>query len=418
MENRLFARQLAPRILAALRDNPVVLLNGARQVGKSTLAQMLLEQGHKAQYLTLDDPTTLTALHEDPRAVLEAIEGNIIIDEVQRAPEVFRAIKGIIDKHRTPGRFLLTGSANVLRAHMLSESLTGRMEILTLYPFSQSEIENSSGNLVDSLFQSRFPANLKLAPETPEGLRRRMLRGGYPEPVHRKDQGRRQAWFRSYLTTILQRDIRELANIEGLSMMPRLLASLASRSGSLLNYAAIAAESGIPQSTLKRYLSLFEASYLVGTAPAWSVNIGKRLVKSPKLYMLDIGLALAVLGADANRLVRDPEMSGRMFETFIFTELLKLVSWSENTPRLFHFRTHVGDEVDFILERDDGRIVAIEAKSGTSIRSETLKTMTLLKQDQKKRFHRGVVLYGGKEIMPLGRDLFAVPVSALWSKEG
>jgi uncharacterized protein len=414
MENTIYPRLIAPRALAALKDSPVVLINGARQVGKSTLVQMLLKKGHRATYLTLDESTTLSALHSDARAFLEAIDGNVIIDEVQRVPEIFRTIKAMVDERRTPGRFLLTGSANVLLLPKLSESLAGRMEILTLYPLSQSEIEGSTVSLLDILFRNRFRADIPLSVESAEGLNRRLIRGGYPEPVLRPDQIRRRKWFDAYLTTILQRDIRELANIEGMQLLPRLLASLSSRSGSLLNYAAIAAESGIPQSTLRRYLSLFEASYLVGEVPPWSVNIGKRLVKSPKIYLMDTGLALGVLGADQDRLGVDPELRGRMLETFICAELLKLASWSSEQMRLFHFRSHAGDEVDFVVERSDGKIVAIEVKSQKSIGTEAFKGLRLLQQQQKNRFHRGIVLYGGKEVVSFGPDLFAVPIPSLW----
>jgi hypothetical protein len=375
---------------------------------------MLLKQGYRATYLTLDESTTLSALHTDPRAFLEAIDGNIIIDEVQRVPEVFRTIKAMVDEKRTPGRFLLTGSANVLLLPKLSESLAGRMEILTLYPLSQSEIEGSTVNLLDVLFRSRFPTDFTVSVEGPEGLNRRLIRGGYPEPVLRPDQIRRRKWFDAYLTTILQRDIRELANIEGIQLLPRLLASLSSRSGSLLNYAAIAAESGIPQSTIRRYISLFEASYLVGEAPPWSVNIGKRLVKSPKIYLMDTGLALGVLSADHDRLGVDLELRGRMLETFVYAELLKLASWSNQQMRLFHFRSHAGDEVDFVVERSDGRIVGIEVKSQRSLGSESFKGLRLLQQQQKNRFHRGIVLFGGKQTVSFGSDLFAVPIPALW----
>jgi hypothetical protein len=291
------------------------------------------------------------------------------------------------------------------------------MEILTLYPLSQSEIEGSSSSLLDVLFRSRFPTDITVSLESAEALNRRLIRGGYPEPVLRTDQIRRRKWFEAYLTTILQRDIRELANIEGIQLLPRLLASLSSRSGSLLNYAAIAAESGIPQSTLRRYISLFKASYLIGEAPPWSVNIGKRLVKSPKLYLLDTGLALGVLGADQDRLGVDLELRGRMLETFVHAELLKHASWSIGQMRLFHFRSHAGDEVDFVLERSDGKIVGIEVKSQQSIGSESFKGLRLLQQQQKNRFHRGIVLFGGKQTVSFGSNLLAVPIPALWMEE-
>jgi len=291
----MFTRNLSSRVLAALADTPVVLLHGARQTGKSTLVQRLVSHDYRARYVTLDDPTVLAAARADPAGFLAALEGPVALDEVQRAPGLFLAIKAQVDRGRHAGRYLLTGSANVLMVPKLSESLAGRMEILTLWPLSQGEIEDHRENFVDVLF-GHGSITLEEGTEGGSDLTTRMLRGGYPEACRRSTWARRRAWFDSYLATILQRDVRDLANIEGLAAMPRLLAFLAGRIGSLVNHAEVSRSLAMPQSTLKRYMVLLAATFLVHTVPPWSGSLGKRLVKSPKLYLIDTGLVASLLG--------------------------------------------------------------------------------------------------------------------------
>jgi len=253
-------------MLDALADTPVTLLVGARQTGKSTLCRAIAERDHPARYLTLDDAATLAAAHADPVSFITAIEGPVVLDEVQRAPELFRAIKVQVDRRRTPGQFLLTGSANVLVMPKMSESLAGRMEVLTLWPFSQGEIEQTAEGFLAAVFGSK-----PLRPPPSAGSRRqviaRAVRGGYPEILQRIDAARRRAWFGSYLTTILQRDVRDLAHIDGLTQMPRLFELLAARAATLLNYAELSRTVGWPQTTLKRYMALLEATFLIHSIP-------------------------------------------------------------------------------------------------------------------------------------------------------
>jgi predicted AAA+ superfamily ATPase len=406
-------RHITSSLLAALSDSPVVLLHGARQTGKSTLVQHIAATDHPARYLTFDDATVLSAATADPAGFLAGTEGPVALDEVQRAPELFRAIKADVDRHRRPGRFLLTGSANVLMLPKLSESLAGRMEVLPLWPLSQGEIAGHREGFVDLLFNGGLS---KFRPGTKEetDLVERILRGGYPEAHSRKEWNRRRAWFNPYVSTILQRDVRDLANVEGLSAMPRLLTLLASRAGALLNHAEVSRSLGIPQSTLKRYMALLEATFLIQLLPAWSGNLGKRLVKSPKLYLNDTGLLAGTLGQGDEKAFRDSQLLGPLLENFVVAELRKQISWSMTEPSLFHFRTLTGQEVDVVLESPSSDLVGIEVKASATVDARDFRGLHALAEQVGKRFRRGVVLYSGRETVPFGKDMHAVPLDALW----
>lgn len=407
-------RNITSEVLAALADTPVVLIHGARQTGKSTLARQIAASEHPARYFTLDDATVLAATQMDPDGFVRALDGPVVIDEVQRAPELFRAIKAVVDLDRQPGRFLLTGSADVLLLPDLSESLAGRMEVITLWPFSQGELEGRAERFVDALFEAELPS---LAPEGTEkevGLWERVLRGGYPEVVARSSSRRRRAWFNAYITTILQRDVRDLANIEGLTTLPRLLALLAARSASLVNYSEISRSSGLPLSTLKRYMTLLEATFLLRTLPAWHANIGKRLVKAPKLLLNDTGLVAQLVGLSEVRIETDRTRLGALLENFVAIELVKQITWSERQPSLYHFRLQTGREVDLVLEDATGRLVGVEVKAGASVSGSDLKGLRALAEARPEAFHRGVVLYTGEEVVSFEPNLQAVPVQAVW----
>lgn len=407
-------RHLATRILEALADTPVVFLNGPRQSGKSTLAQTLARQEFSADYLTLDDATTLAAARSDPEGFLAGFEGPIVIDEIQRAPELFLAIKAKVDRDRKPGRFLLTGSADVLLMPNVAESLAGRMEILTLWPFSQGEMEKVREGFIDAVFLSphlsRQYHRIKFSQ-----ISERILRGGYPEILTRQADSRRTAWFGSYITTILQRDIRDITHIEGLTALPRLLALLAARTASLTNFSEISRACAIPQSTLKRYMIILETTFLLQALPAWSGNLSKRLVKAPKLVIGDTGLITYLLGLNQDRLLHDPILAGHVFENFVIMELKKQLGWNRTEVRLFHFRTQNGQEVDIVLEDLSGQVVGIEVKSSSSVKTDDFKGLRLLREAIGKRFVRGIVLYAGSEFVPFGPELYALPLSALWS---
>lgn len=408
----MFQRFLGTPLRQALRDRPVVLLTGARQTGKSTLALQTAGARHGMAYVTLDDATMLAASKADPEGFVRSFRGAVVIDEVQRTPELFLAIKAAVDRDRRPGRFLLTGSANVMTLPRASESLAGRMEILNLWPLSQGEIDGSKEAFVDALFSRRSDA-FSARPQPWRRMLERMLRGGYPEVV-RLAAGRRGAWFGSYLTAILQRDVRDLAHIEGLTQMPRLLALLASRVTSPLNFADLSRAVAIPQSTLKRYLTLLEATFLLHPLPAWLGNLGKRLVKTPRIMLNDTGLLAHLIGTDWRRLAEDRTLAGHLLENFVFLELRKQSAWSRARPAFFHFRMQTGQEVDLVLENSAGQIVGVEVKAAASVAGSDFLGLRALASEAGERFVRGLVLYDGERSVPFGPGFVAAPLSAIW----
>ncbi len=413
-------RHITSEVREALADTPVVLLNGARQVGKSTLAQSLAAEGfggaETARYLTLDDATVLAAAESDPDEFVRSLDGPAVIDEVQRAPSLFRAIKAVVDTDRRPGRLLLTGSADVFLLPDVSESLTGRMEVLTLWPFSQGEIEGHREGFIDALFGDKLPRAVEGEPVDTGDLWGRVVRGGYPEALTRASAKRRARWYEAYVTTILQRDVRDLASIEGLTQMPRLLQLLAARTGALMNYSEVSRSSGIPNSTLKRYLALLQATYLVRELPAWSANLSKRLVKSPKGLVTDTGLASQLVGAtgEGGGSGAAGAARGGLVETFVAMELEKQRAWARRRVSLHHFRTSAGQEVDGVIEDAAGVLVGVEVETASSVSGSDFKGLRTLQEARPDTFHRGIVLYGGSEVVTFGERLHAVPVAALW----
>ncbi len=405
-------RNITDSLLEALRDRPVVLLNGARQTGKTTLVRSL-GSGYRAAYYTLDEAPVLTAVSSDPAGFLSGVEGPVIIDEIQRAPALLLAIKAAVDRERRPGRFLLTGSADVLSLPKVADALPGRMEIFTLWPLSQGEIEGVREPFLEWLFSAALPTTTRLAVPFRD-LAGRMVRGGYPEIQILASDARRDAWFASYVTAVLQRDVRDQSAIASLSELPRLLSLLAARGASVLNTAELSRSSGVPWQTLKRYLALLERSYLIQKLPAWLSNRGQRLVKAEKLIMVDTGLMTHLLGVDADRLVADQGPLGGVLENFVIMEVIRQVSWSTVRPRAFHFRTHVGREVDLVLEDRRGRVVGIEVKRASSVDKADFKGLEALREEAGRHFWRGVLLYGGDQAVPFGERLHALPIPALW----
>lgn len=410
----MFTRHIQRLLLTALADTPVVLLNGARQTGKSTLVRALADSLYPARYLNFDDATTLAGARYDPVGFINGLTGAAVLDEIQLAPALFPAIKAAVDRERRPGRFLLTGSANVLLLPRLSESLAGRMEILTLWPLSQGEMRGQEEDFVDRLFAPQWQWTLQERLQR-DALYQMLVQGGYPDSLQR-DEERRRAWFGAYLTTILQRDVREMSNIEGLTDLPRLLTLLATRTGALLNLADISRGIDMPQTTLKRYVTLLEATYLIRLLPPWSTNLGTRLVKSPKLLLSDTGLLCYLLGLNEERLHNDSNRVGGILENFVVIELSKQATWSRTKPQLFHFRTQTGQEVDVVLENAAGDLVGLEIKASATVTSGDFRGLRALAELTKARFRGGIVLYTGGEVVPFGPNLAAVPLTQMWQR--
>jgi predicted AAA+ superfamily ATPase len=416
----MYPRHLTHNLLTALGDTPIVVLHGPRQAGKSTLAQHLAEHGHPARYITFDNATSLATARTDPTGFLAGAPGALVLDEIQRAPELVLPIKADVDRDRRPGRFLLTGSANVMQLPKLADAFVGRMEIHTLLPLSQGEIESVREGFIDALFAARLPplshsAAPKVGALPKADLARRIFAGGYPEALARRDPEQRHRWFESYLSTVMLRDIRDLSNIEGLVDLPRLLVAVAGRAGGLVNYAELGRDVGLNQITAKRYLTLLTATFILRPVLPWFTNRIKRVVKSPKMYFGDSGLLAHVLGATPDRFGTDGKLSGTLLENFVATELLKQISWSRAKPSLWHFRDHRGNEVDFVLEPRVGRhIVGIEVKSKATLDADDFRGLRVLAEAAGERFHRGVLLYTGVESLPFGKQMYALPITALW----
>jgi uncharacterized protein len=404
-------RNLSNQIVASFSDTPVSLVVGPRQSGKSTLVQMELDAS-KIPYITLDDPTHLQAAKADPLGFLEHLNHHVIIDEVQRALELLLPMKMLVDRRRDQVGFVLTGSANVLNLPKVADSLAGRMEIQTLWPLSQGEIEGRKEHFLDVLFSDGA------LPEVPpcdyRSLVERMTVGGFPEPVLRKNTKRRAQWFKSYLNALIQRDVRELAHISHLAALPMLLDFLATRVSSLLNTADISRMSGISATTLKRHLTLFENIFLTVRLKPWFVRSDKRMVKTPKLYFNDTGILCSLLKLDAHTLLNQRASAGPVFENFVVMELIKQSAWSDCSPALFHFRNHSGDEVDIVLEANPHKLVGIEIKLAAQVHTDDFKGLKKLQDMAGDRFHRGIVLYTGSQVVVFSKQLTAVPVSALW----
>lgn len=407
----LVPRKARNLIAEALSDTRVVTLNGARQAGKSTLARLVVQACPDAVIRLLDDPATLRAARDDPAGFVEH-DGLMVIDEVQLVPELFRSIKVAVDTDPRPGRFLLTGSAQVLALRQLPDALPGRMEIIELWPFSQGEIDRSPDAFIDAAF-AHGPALSRTSALRKRDYLERVVRGGYPEAVRRSPR-RREAFFDSYLTNLIERDVKELAVIERRSDLRRLLALLAGRSGGLLVPATLAAESGIPRTTLNRYLELLTAVFLIKQIPAWSASQTQRAIGTSKLAFVDTGIAAYLLGQDATRLGEPGGAAGPMIETFVLMELARQLTWCSERARLHHYRTKDKVEVDAVLETPDGRVIAIEVKAGATVRTEDLAGLRHLAQRAGQRLVAGYVLYTGQQTLPFGDRLRALPIDALW----
>ncbi|MGH2599803.1 MAG: ATP-binding protein [Dehalococcoidia bacterium] len=389
----------------------MVTINGARQAGKSTLARIAAARETNSVVRLLDDPATLRAAYDDPTGFVDH-DGLLVIDEVQLAPELFRAIKVAVDTDPRPGAFLLTGSAQILALRDLPDALPGRMEILELWPFSQGEIDGTPDRFIDAAF-THGPALAHTSTLRKRDYLERVVRGGYPEAVRRLPR-RRSAFFDSYLTALIERDVTELSVIERRGDLRRLLALLAGRSGGLLVPGGLSTQSGIPRTTLNRYLELLSAVFLIKRIPAWSTGHTRRAVGAPKLACVDSGLACHLLGQGAARLNEPDGAAGPMLENFVLMELARQLTWSTERVRLHHYRTKDKVEVDAVLESADGRVVAVEVKAGATVRMEDLAGLRHLVSRIGSRLVAGYVLYTGQQTLPFGDRLRALPIDALW----
>lgn len=407
----LLARHAELTVAEALADTRVVAINGARQAGKSTLARLIAARIPASVTRLLDDPATARAAVDDPAGFVEH-QGHMVIDEVQLVPELLRSIKVTVDLDNSPGQFLLTGSARLLAMRDLHDALPGRMEIIELWPLAQGEITNGPDQFVDAAFTHGPAINYSSSLRKHDYLDR-VVAGGFAEAVRRAPR-RRAAFFDSYLSTLIARDVMQLSAIARQGELLKLLALLAGRAGYLLIPASLAGPVGIPRSTLARYLDLLSAVFLIKSIPPWSSGRTRRAVGTPKLAFVDTGIACHLIGQDAHRLGEPDGAAGPMLENFVLMELARQLTWSQTRARLYHYRTKDQVEVDAIIETPDGRVIAIEVKAGATVRAQDLAGLRHLAALLGDQLVAGYVLYAGQQTLPFGDKLRAIPIEALW----
>lgn len=409
-----YPRFATPLLEQALAESPVVLIHGPRQCGKTTLAQTVGDALGYA-YFSFDDAVTLAAATSDPIGFVGDLPERAILDEVQRAPSLFTALKRAVDRDRRPGRFLLTGSANVLLLPTLADSLAGRMEILRLHPLAQSEMARVEPTFVDSIFGRGFKARPyeRLGKE----LIRRIVAGGYPAALARKTPRRRATWYRDYIETLVQRDVRDLARIASLDALPRLLTLAAGQTARLLNVSDLAAPFQVSRPTIREYVTLLERIFLLEELPPWHSNRLSRLIKTPKLHLTDTGVACALLGLDEAALSDDRGTLGQLVETFVLQEIRRQASWRDDDLRFHHLRDKDGVEVDLVIEQGGRTLAAVEVKASATVTAADFRGIRRLRDAVGKRFACGVVLYDGEASVGFGDGLFAVPIRALWEPQ-
>ncbi len=407
----LHTRFLTPRLEEALSDTPVVLIHGPRQCGKTTLARQVGDAGGYA-YLSFDDDVQRASAIADPISFVADLPEKVVLDEVQRVPSLFTTLKKDVDSNRRPGRFILTGSANVLLLPKLADSLAGRMEILRLHPLAQCELAGTRSGFLTTLFGKGFTAGVS-GKRMGQSLAERIASGGYPAALVRATPHRRAIWYRDYTETLVQRDVRDITRINVLDAMPRLLSLAAGQSARLLNVTELAAPFHLSRPTIRDYMTLLARVFLLEELPPWHSNRLSRLVKTPKLHLGDTGLACALLGLDGKGLWEDRAVYGQLLETFVYQELRRLASWHAESVSFHHYRDKEGYEVDVVLE-SAGKLAGIEIKAASTVTAADFRGFRDFKKAAGKGFARGVLLYDGAAVVPFDKDLYAVPISALW----
>ena len=408
----LYPRAIEPRIAEAMQDTPVILLAGPRQAGKTTLVRQIAER-QGLRYLTLDDELTLLSAREDPVGMIRDLD-QAVIDEIQRVPQLLLAIKKSVDEDRRPGRFLLTGSANLMALPTVADSLAGRMETLSLLPLSQSEIASRSANWIDSAFAGQILQTDR--PSLGNSLIDRVLRGGYPEAISRASVKRRATWAQQYVDAIIQRDVRDIASIEKLDHLPRFLLALVQTAGQMCNYSRLGAQVGLDGKTASRYIGIFEQMYLLKRVNVWARNRLNRIVKTPKLQFIDSGLLGTLLDLSNNEIKQDRTRFGSILETFAFGELLKHTTTADGNCRLLYYRDADKLEIDIVIENAAGKLVGVEVKAAATVKDSDLRGLKKLAGLAGNLFKMGILLYDGEETMPLGDRIWAAPLSTLWGK--
>lgn len=409
------ARHVLPRVVEALGDTRIVAIQGARQVGKTTLISDIVA-GRGGQLLSFDDEQILALARADPIGFLQHQEGLLAIDEVQRAPELVPALKYVVDRDQRPGRFLITGSADLLRLPAAQDSLAGRLERIELHSFSQGELAGHVEAFIDRVLGGeRFVTHRSVL--TRVDYLQRALAGGYPEALSRPVGRRREAWLDSYVDGIVKRDAREISGLQRVERLPQLLRVLAAQNSEELNVASIAARMEVPATSVHRLVDLLETMYLTQRVPAWSTNFTKRAVARPKVSLLDTGLAASLLGVSVagTAPAAYSEAAGHLLEGFVTGELRRQLAWARESASISHFRDRAAGEIDVLLETPDGRVAGIEVKSTSRVGRNDAKWLAALRDKLGKRFVAGIILHTGPTAGPFGERITAVPMDILWT---
>lgn len=410
MESELYPRFIENRVHIALNDTRVVLICGPRQSGKTTLVRQIA--GESMPFFTLDDPIVFKSATIDPVGFVRDLD-RAVIDEVHRVPDLILALKMTVDTDPSPGRFLLTGSANLFQLPKIADSLAGRMSTIHLFPLAQAELQKNESSFLERIFAGEMP---KFAPPVVgSDLTRIVLAGGYPEALVRTTSKRRQDWQLDYVEAVVKHDVRDVARVDQLNSMPGLLRVLAEYSGQLVNYYSIGGKLNMNQVTTQRYVGILENLFIVRTLRPWFSNRLKRLIKSPKVHFLDSGLLASLRGISSEHLIGNRVLLGPMLESFVFSELLKLASWSRDRYEFSHFRDKEKNEVDIVIEDRRGRVVGIQVKASATVSSKDFSGMRHLATACGSKFILGLVLYDHDKILPFGDRMFAAPVSLLWA---
>ena len=428
-----YPRYSQRRLIETLEDSPVVLIHGPRQCGKTTLAQFMcapehLPSGKRAvsryshpvgagtfdgyEYVTFDDRGVREIAKDDPVGFVARLPERVILDEVQYAPEIFSAIKMEVDRDRVPGRFIMTGSANVLLVPALSDSLAGRMQIVQLYPLAQCELERRASGFLDALFEHGF--NVRRTERLGAEIAERIVSGGYPAALARASGRRRSSWYRDHVNIQIKKDINELARISMLDSLPKLMTLASERTANLFNASDLSSPFHLSRTTIRDYLRLLEMIFLLERLPPWYSNRQSRLVKTPKLHIGDTGIACALMGITAASLYENRPLLGQLLETFVFHELQRQASWHDDFMSFYHYREKNGPEVDIVIERGALHVAGIEVKASGTVTKSDFRGLRKLQKVAADRFVAGVVLYDGDISIGFGDGLYAVPLRMLW----
>jgi uncharacterized protein len=405
-----YPRHILPQLREALSYAPVVLIHGSRQCGKSTLARMV---GEPYEYVSFDDLNVLRTAQGDPVGFVAGLSDRVILDEIQRVPELFVTIKHAVDTRRQPGRFILTGSANVLLLPRLSDSLAGRMTTIQLLPLSQCEIAGHRSAFLSRMFSNDFTGFKGVRQGTRLGPR--VMSGGYPAPLVQVPEKNRNRWYREYIRSVVDRDVSDMSRILEADALPRLLTMLANGTAQLVNINELSKSFQLSRPTVDHYVGLLRRLFLVEFLQPWFANRNSRLVKTPKAHISDTGLAGAILRVKPDVQAGDPALFGHLFESFVYMELRKLASWHDEDLDFFHYRDRDDYEVDMVIEHGSNAVAGVEVKSGATIREQDFAGLRRLQRQLGKKLKCGILLYDGERVLPFGDRMIAVPITALWS---